>query len=94
MKKAFFILSFLFVITSCKIPVYTIGMTEAQFTSQHKLNLQLVEATARRSVYKRAVSADDNGNFTVMYYYFVDGKLVRMQQDERRPDVIIEHTKG
>lgn len=94
MKKVFFILSLASVLAGCKIPVYTIGMTEAEFTGQHKLNLELVEATAHHSVYKRANSVDDKGNQTYMYYYFADGKLVRMQEDEHRADVIIEHKKG
>ncbi len=94
MKKAFLILSLASVLAGCKVPVYTIGMTETEFTAKQKLNLQLVEATAHRSVYKRAIDFDDKGKQIFMYYYFSDGKLVRMKEDERRPDVVIEQKKG
>jgi len=94
MKRSLIILSVLFIITSCKAPLYTLGMSEKDFTT-HKFLLQLVEATPQRTVYKRTLELDDHQReIASMYYYFEDGKLVRMQRVERQPDVIVEHTKG
>jgi hypothetical protein len=91
MKQSLIILSILFILTGCaaqKFP-YTIGMSEADFNA-NKSRIQLVEATAKRSVYKRDIEYDNAPGGTMkpiasMYYYFVEGKLVRMERVEVQP---------
>jgi hypothetical protein len=90
MKRSFIILSLLFIIVSCKVPVYSLGMTENEFTAHHKLATDLVEKSPQRTVYKRGSTG-----FVAqptMYYYFVNGKLVRIDEGERKPYVVVEHT--
>lgn len=94
MKKSLFILSLLFIIASCKVPNYAIGMSENEFTASQKYNLTLVEASRGRAIYKRAVESDGKTVTANMYYYFVDGKLVRMERVENNPDIIIEQRKS
>lgn len=94
MKRSLIILSFLFIIASCKVPNYAIGMGEKEFTASQKYNLDLVEASRGRSVYKRAVETDGKRVIANMYYYFADGKLVRMERVESPPDVVIEQRKS
>ncbi|NHA04182.1 hypothetical protein G7092_10270 [Mucilaginibacter sp. HC2] len=97
MKQSFIILSILFIITGCaaqKLP-YTIGMSEADFNA-NKSRIDLVEATAKRTIYKRDIEYDNRPGGTMkptasMYYYFVEGKLVRMERVEivQQPAVVI-----
>ncbi|TSD66424.1 hypothetical protein FFF34_003200 [Inquilinus sp. KBS0705] len=92
MKKLLFLILLSVVIFSgCKLPSYTIGMNETQFKSQNKWTANLVEASAERTVYRIPDTAMPGQPVTYMYYYFVDGKLVRIDQGERQPTVIIEH---
>jgi hypothetical protein len=76
MKKLLLILLLPLAMASCKTPTYTIGMTEAEFTLQKKARTALVERTAHRVVYKRY-----SGQIC-QYFYFVDGKLVRIAASE------------
>lgn len=96
MKKAFLILSLLFVLASCKMPVYYIGMTETEFKSISKgvVYADLVEATVDRSIYKIDYTSV-NSPTIVKLYYFENGKLVEIHEKEPRPaNVIIQHTSN
>lgn len=77
MKKAFLILSLLFVIVACKTPVYYIGMTEAEFKSHTKWRADLVVATADRAIY-RIEYPQLNAPPMRKLYVFVNGKLVEI----------------
>ncbi len=88
MKKIATIFAFI-ILSGCKAPVYTIGMAEADFRAHHKFAV-ISEATAGRTVYKDESYNDFKGNVHYQYFYFVDGRLVRIE--ERQPDIIVEHT--
>jgi uncharacterized protein YcfL len=98
MKKLFAILLLSFALSGCAVKQYTIGMSETEFTASQKYNLSLVEATQGRSVYKRVVEADAQRQRVVanMYYYFKEGRLVRMERvEEPKPAiVVVEKTKS
>ncbi|WDF75753.1 hypothetical protein PQ469_17855 [Mucilaginibacter sp. KACC 22773] len=90
MKKSFAILFMSVILASCAVKQYTIGMSETEFTASQKYNLSLVEATQGRSVYKRVVEADAQRVVANMYYYFKDGRLVRMERvEEPKPAVVV-----
>ena len=94
-KLSFLSLLLLFFMTSCKVPVYSLGMSEDEFTARHKWATDLVEKSAERTVYKRGnTSAVALVAQPVMYYYFVNGKLVRIDEGERKPYVVVEHTSN
>jgi hypothetical protein len=82
MKKLLLILLLPLAMASCKTPTYTIGMTEAEFTLHQKVLTTLVEKTTHRAIYKRLTSQDANGYQTFQYFYFTDGKLVRIAASE------------
>ena len=88
MKKVITIFAFI-ILSGCKVPVYTLGMTEADFKAHNKFAI-IAEATAGRTVYKNESYQDNKGNMHYQYFYFVDGKLTRIE--ESRPDIIVEHT--
>jgi len=70
-------------------------MTEAEFTASQKYNLSLVEATQNHTVYKRMVEADGQRVIANMYYYFKDGRLVRMERvEEPKPIVVVQKAKN
>ena len=77
-------------ISGCKIPTYTLGTSEAEFKSHKTWPTELAEATPERTVYKR-VSGQENNHYTYLYYYFVDSKLVRIDQGEKKQTVIVKH---
>ena len=82
MKKLVATLFIAAALTSCKVPVYTIGMTEAEFKAQNKFT-DLYQATANHTIYRNLDHWDDKGQSVYKFYYFVDGKLVRIDEDER-----------
>ena len=88
MKKIVTIFA-LFILSSCKLPVYTIGMTEIDFKMHNRFAI-ISEATSGRTVYKNESYQDNKGHMHYQYFYFVDGKLTRIE--EREPDIIVEHT--
>jgi uncharacterized lipoprotein YajG len=96
MKKLFAILLLSFILSGCAVKQYTIGMSETEFTASQKYNLSLVEATQGRSVYKRVVEADAQRVVANMYYYFKEGRLVRIERvEEPKPAiVVVEKTKS
>ena len=87
MKNLLLITLLCLMFAACKVPVYDLGMTEREFTAHDKILTMVVEKSAERSVYKRL--ADANGKY--MFYYFTDGKLTRIDEGERKPDLIIVH---
>jgi hypothetical protein len=96
MKKSFAILFLSVILVSCAVKQYTIGMSETEFTASQKYNLRLFEATQGRSVYKRVVEADAQRVVANMYYYFKDGRLVRMERVEepKLTVVVVEKAKS
>jgi hypothetical protein len=80
----------LFFMASCKTPIYSLGTSETEFTAHHKGATTLVEKSAERTVYRR--SARTFSSDPDYYYYFVNGKLTRIDEGERKPYVIVEHT--
>ena len=87
MKKLIPILLLIVIVSSCKMRTYTLGTSEAEFKSHSAWATDLVEATTERTVYKR-VSGQENGHYTYLYYYFVDSKLARIDQGEKRQTVL------
>jgi hypothetical protein len=53
----------------------------------------LVETSAERTVYK-IINGQENGHNTYLYYYFVDDKLVRIDEGEKTPTVVVEHVRA
>jgi hypothetical protein len=96
MKKSFAILFLTVILASCAVKQYAIGMSETEFTASQKYNLSLVEATQGRSVYKRVVEVDAQRVVANMYYYFKNGRLVRMERvEEPKPAVVfVEKAKS
>ena len=93
MKKLTTILFALFILSGCKVPVYTIGMTETEFKAHNRM-ADVVELTPHRTVYKKPDHFDEKNRMHYKYFYFEDGKLVRLDEGERKPDIIIEHTSN
>lgn len=88
MRKLFTLLC-IGVLTSCsalKLPEVALGMSEAEFKEQFH-NKWLVELYEDVAVYR--VSYVDE----TQYYHFKSGKLVRLETVEKRPNLIIEHTR-
>jgi len=92
MKKAFLItLLFFSFLTSCKAPQFFIGMNEMEF-QKHNRSAQVIEASQKRTVYKQ-VNYPFGAPPKVKFFYFVDGKLVQMDEGVRKADITIEtHT--
>lgn len=82
MKKFTVIVAFILAVSSCKVPVYTIGMSETEFRSQHKLTAQVVEQTANHAVYKIQTSFQDEKKKRYQFFYFENGKLVRLDEGQ------------
>jgi hypothetical protein len=98
MKKQLFIFLLLAIFTSCAalkknygIPDYQLGMSEQDFTASHKNNLVMVEATPGQTVYRRVVGFSLEGVATFMYYYFDNGKLVRMRRIDDPGTTVVVH---
>jgi hypothetical protein len=81
MKKLLAILFVLFALSSCKVPVYTMGMTETEFKAQNK-QTSVVEATTTTTVYESADHFDDKQKMHYMYYYFEGSRLVRIDKGQ------------
>jgi len=95
MKKLFLILLLLTaIISSCSVQNYALGTSETEFKKRNKwLTPQLVETSAERTVYK-IINGQENGHNTYLYYYFVDSKLVRIDEGEKTPTVVVEHVRA
>lgn len=81
MKKLLAIILVVWSITSCKVPVYTIGMTETEFKAHNKF-ADLFEATEQTTIYKNPYDTDNEGKVLYKYFYFSEGKLVRIDEGE------------
>jgi hypothetical protein len=79
------------IIVGCKAQIYSIGTSEAEFRAHNK-GADLIEQTAHTTVYKKY----DRSMFQTTgdkYYYFVDGKLVRIDvTGPNTADIVIRHT--
>jgi hypothetical protein len=73
---------------SCKAPMYVMGMNEQEFIKHNNVNV--VEQTEHYAIYKKT-NYPFGAPAVTKFFYFVDGKLVRMDTGERMPDFIIEH---
>ena len=90
-KLLFFGLLSLSIITGCKTQIYSIGTSEAEFRAHNK-GADLIEQTEHTTVYKKY----DHSMFQSTgdkYYYFKDGKLVRIDvTGPNTADIVIRHT--
>lgn len=68
---------------------YPLGTSEAEFVKKNKLLIEVAEKSSQRTVYKKTIS----GN-SYLYYYFVDEKLVRIDEGQFQPNVFIEPVNG
>ncbi|MDB5025974.1 MAG: hypothetical protein JWP78_3729 [Mucilaginibacter sp.] len=75
-------------LNSCKAPQFFVGMSEMEF-QKHNRSAQVVEASQKRTVYKQ-INYPFGAPAKVKFFYFVDGKLVQMDEGVRRADVTIE----
>lgn len=65
----------------------TLGMSETDFTRQYK-TAEAVKLAQDGDVYKMNLYVQ--GIYKSKYFYFQEGKLVRVDDGQRRPDVIIQ----
>jgi len=82
MKKLIATFSIILALAACKLPSYTIGMNEADFKSKHKYTAEVVEQTAEHSVYKVQTSFQDEKRKRYQFFYFENGKLVRLDEGQ------------
>ena len=94
MKKLSFILVLAILISGCLVQstTYNLGMSETEFTSKDKWLITLAEKSTERTVYKK-INGQEHNHYTYLYYYFIDGKLVRIDEGEKQPNVVIERTQ-
>ena len=92
-KLLFFGLLSLSVITGCKTQIYSIGVSEAEF-KVHSKSANLVVKTEHETIYRKLdrTSFFDSGN--TYYYYFTDGKLVRIDDKGPNPNIIIQRASN
>ena len=87
MKKQLLLLLSLFLITSCgtfRVNAYN-GMTEDEFRRMN-VGEQMVYMEEAVTAYRMYSGASAG----YLYYYFVNGKLTKIDQGQRSPDVIIQ----
>lgn len=75
-------------IISCKAPQFYIGMNELDF-QKHNRSAQVIEASEQRTVYKQ-INYPFGAPAKVKFFYFHDGKLFRMDEGVRKPDLSIQ----
>jgi len=76
--------------TSCAAPRFYIGENEEEFTKHNRV--KLVEATGRTTVYRKTNQPFGAPPVT-KFFYFTDGKLSRVDEGERQPDILIQHNR-
>lgn len=86
MKKASLLLISCALI-SCSPAVFKMGMSTDEFVKNNR-KIELVEASAQRTVYRKVTTAV-NQTKSVKFYYFVDDKLVRIDEGVKTPDMNI-----
>lgn len=82
------ILPLLFLFLACKAPVIYIGMPIQEFTKKNN-GITLVETSLERTVYKK-VNHPFGQPPRVRFFYFVDNKLIKMDEGVLRPDILIQ----
>lgn len=94
-KLILFLLLAVTISSGCSLQnrVYALGTSEAEFKKHDKWYTTMVEQSEERTVYKKITGQEAN-HYTYLYYYFVDGKLVRMDEGERQPTVVVEHVQA
>ena len=78
----------LWILTSCKAPYFTIGMTEREFLRHNRVSM--VKATGRESIYKKVNYPFGSAPVT-KFFYFSDGILTQVDEGIQSPDIIVEH---
>jgi hypothetical protein len=63
------------------------GMSESEFLSKNRV--EAVKQTADQSIYKK-VNYPFGTPPVTKYFYFIDGKLVQVDEGVRNPDAIIQ----
>jgi hypothetical protein len=86
MKNLFPALFLIAIISSCSVRNYPLGTPETEFTKHAKWVTQIAEKTQERTVYKRTDAMGRD-----LYYYFIDGKLTRIDENGPAKPVVIEH---
>lgn len=81
-------LTLLWLITSCRAPRFYMGEPEEEFVRHNRVGL--VEATGRVSIYKK-VNYPFGGAPVTKFFYFTDGRLTKVDEGVRSPDIIVEH---
>ncbi|MBL4677674.1 MAG: hypothetical protein JKY70_15950 [Mucilaginibacter sp.] len=90
MRRSIFILLMSVAACGCSLKNnYPLGTSEAEFTKKNKMLIDLAEKSTERTVYKKTTATGD-----LLYYYFVDGKLVRIDEGIQQPAVVVEHVGG
>lgn len=82
MKKIAVALSLILALAACKLPSYTIGMSEAEFKSKHKWTAQVAAQTTNLTVYKVEANFQDDKRKHYQYFYFESGKLIRLDEGQ------------
>ena len=86
MKKLIFIA--LVALTSCKTVYVNLGMPENEFTSKYCM-AENVQLSASGDIYRMLMYV--NGRRMYKFFYFEQSKLVRVDEGERQPDVVIQN---
>jgi hypothetical protein len=90
MKKALLLLPVFFLLFSnCRAPRLFVGITEQEFVKTNG-GLELIEASSARNVYKKT-NYPFGKRASTKFFYFVDGKLVQMDEGVNRADITIQH---
>ena len=82
------VLILLFATVSCAAPRFYIGEKEEEFTKHNRV--KLVQATERTTIYRKTNQPFGAPPVT-KFFYFTDGKLTRVDEGVRRPDILVEH---
>ena len=75
-------------LSSCKTYYSALGTSESDFLQKNKV--RLIEAHDNVAVYKKQQDPAWHFRPETKFYYFVNGKLVAINEGERMPDIIVE----
>jgi hypothetical protein len=87
MKKHFSLIVIGLLIFGCSPAVFRMGMSTEEFVKSNR-KIELVEASTQRTVYRKVTTAV-NQTKSVKFYYFVDDRLVRVDEGVKTPDTNI-----